>query len=96
MNQTTGKLTLVAVVLISGLFTSEQSTSAHSKCREVEGKWIDVYPGTGNVSTEERSPMRVSSTERQKRSTAVLVSRPLTRLLSPSLPTSPSQLVTGR
>jgi hypothetical protein len=51
MNALTGKLTLVAIVVISGLFSSEQSTSAHGNCREVEGKWIDVYPGTGNVST---------------------------------------------
>jgi hypothetical protein len=51
MNTTTPKLTLVAIVMISGLFCSEQPTSAHSNCREVKGRWIDVYPGTGNVTT---------------------------------------------
>lgn len=50
MNARTGTLSLVAVVLISGLFSSEQSTSAHSNCRDVKGKWTDVYPGTGNAT----------------------------------------------
>jgi hypothetical protein len=55
MNAPTGKLTLAAVVLIAGVLSSEQSTSAHGNsrgnCREVQGKWFEVYPGTGNVST---------------------------------------------
>ena len=51
MKATTGKLTLVAVVVIAGVFSSEQSASAHSNCREVKGTWFEVYPGTGNAST---------------------------------------------
>lgn len=42
---------LVAVMLTFGPFSLEGSASAKTNCKQAKGKWIDVYPGSGNATS---------------------------------------------